>query len=125
MEFETRDFGDGVGIGARVNLLRWSLKLVFFAAVKQVTVCKFTPMEFETNFRRKLKLTQKCKFTPMEFETLHQQHQNRQKTSVNLLRWSLKRYDIKDTDPNANGVNLLRWSLKPKNNFSKDKTRKV
>ena len=91
MEFETRDFGDGVGIGARVNLLRWSLKLVFFAAVKQVTVCKFTPMEFETNFRRKLKLTQKCKFTPMEFETGCNYDEIDHLYCVNLLRWSLKR----------------------------------
>ncbi len=60
----------GLMPGTCVNLPRWGLKLCFAARETIISVCKFTPLGFETTDAGLVDIEYgKCKFTPLGFET--------------------------------------------------------
>ena len=75
-----------------VNLPRWGLKRLHKNRKQsKKSVCKFTPLGFETNSKGlALTLWPKCKFTPLGFETGEYVQRTGKGESVNLPRWGLK-----------------------------------
>ena len=74
---------------------------IFLLALISPFLCKSTPLEFETFiFLLALISPFLCKSTPLEFETIFDLGRSRVKIGVNLLRWSLKPYNLDDWKSN-------------------------
>ena len=82
---------DGIVGDQSVNLPRWGLKPASSSCFLISTLCKFTPLGFETCVcvcSHGVSVT--CKFTPLGFETIKEVIHRNTRPGVNLPRWGLK-----------------------------------